>query len=442
MTAGLIDASAAPVPGTAFSPRELQAIRNDFPILQREVADGVPLVYLDSAATSQRPQAVIDAEQAFLERSNAAVHRGAHTLAEEATDAFERARRQVAGLVGATAEQLVWTRNATEGLNLLAGVLSDPLTANGSAGPEAAALALRPGDEVVVTELEHHANLVPWQRACARSGATLRWVPLTDAGTLDLERAAALIGPRTKVLAFAHVSNVLGTVVPVADLVALARSVGALTVLDACQSVPHLPVDLAALGVDAAVFSAHKMLGPTGIGALVGTPVLLEALPPFLSGGSMVELVTMESTTYRRPPQRFEAGTQAVSQAVAWGVAADYLAEIGPARVAAHERVIGRRLLDGLASMDGVRVLGPDDPEQRIGAVSFTVRNVHPHDVGQVLDAAGIAVRVGHHCAQPVHRRYGVGSSTRASGYLYTTEDEIDRFLDALAGVRAFFGEL
>lgn len=438
MTAGLVE-NAGAVSGVGFSARELAAIRNDFPILTREFADGVPLVYLDSAATSQRPQAVIDAEQDFLERSNAAVHRGAHALASEATVAFEQARESVASLVGADAGELVWTRNATEGLNLLAGVLSDPLTRQ--AAPH---LALGPGDEVVVTEMEHHANLVPWQRACARSGATLRWIGVDDEGRLDLTDLDQVMGSRTKLLAFTHVSNVLGTVNPVRRLVEAARAVGALTVLDACQSVPHLPVDLRELGVDAAVFSAHKMLGPTGIGALVARSSLLEALPPFLTGGSMVERVTMETTTYREPPQRFEAGTQAVSQAVAWGVAAEYLAEIGLDRVAAHEHDISARILAGLADLPGVRVIGSAvavaEAEHRIGAVSFAVDGVHPHDVGQVLDAAGVAVRVGHHCAQPIHRRFGVNASTRASGYLYTTPGEVDTFLDALSGVRAYFG--
>lgn len=410
---------------------DVAALRADFPVLERRVGDGAKLIYLDSGATSQRPTAVLDAERRFAERSYAAVHRGAHTLAEEATDAYEGAREAVAAFVGMPADGLVWTRNATEGLNVLAYALTDP---------EAGDLALRPGDEVVVTELEHHANLVPWQRACRRSGATLRWIPLTDDGRLDLATLDDVITPRTKVLAFAHVSNVLGTVNPVELLVERARAVGALTVVDGCQSVPHLPVDVAALGVDAMVFSGHKMLGPTGVGCLVARPGLLAALPPVITGGSMVETVTMETATFRPPPQRFEAGTPPVSQAVALHAAVDYLRGVGMDRIAAHEHDLAGRLLDGVASVGGVRVLGPTTTVDRIATVSFAVEGVHPHDVGQVLDASGIAVRVGHHCAQPVHRRYGVTASTRASAYLYTTAAEVDAFVDALSRVRAFFG--
>jgi cysteine desulfurase/selenocysteine lyase len=417
-------------PGRLTAP-ELERVRADFPILSRTVTDGAPLVYLDSAATSHRPVQVLDAERRFAETSYAAVHRGAHRLAEEATDAFEAARAAVAGFVGMPAEALVWTRNATEAINLLAFALSDPVAGD---------LALRPGDEVLVTELEHHANLVPWQRACARSGATLRWIPLDDDGRLDLTGLADLIGPRTRVLAFAHASNVLGTLTPVAQLVAAAHQVGALTVLDACQSVPHLPVDLAVLGVDAAVFSGHKMLGPTGIGALVARPELLAALPPVLTGGSMVEVVTMQTATFRPPPQRFEAGTPPVAQAVALHAAVDYLTALGMDRIAAHEHHLARALLDGVGSVPGVRILGPTTTDDRLGAVSFAVDGVHPHDVGQVLDAEGIAVRVGHHCAQPVHRRYGVNASARASVYLYTAPAEVEFFVEALGRVRSFFG--
>jgi cysteine desulfurase/selenocysteine lyase len=374
---------------------------------------------------------VLDAERRFAETSYAAVHRGAHTLAAESTDAFEAAREAVAGFVGMPAEGLVWTRNATEGINVLASALTDP---------DAGGLALGPGDEVVVTEMEHHANLVPWQRACARSGATLRWIPLDDGGRLDLSTLDDVIGPRTKVVAFTHVSNVLGTVNPVAELVAQARAVGALTVLDACQSVPHLPVDIAGLGVDAAVFSGHKMLGPTGIGCLVARPELMNALPPVLTGGSMVEVVTMTTATFRDAPQRFEAGTPPVSQAVALKAAVEYLSELGMDRIAARDAELATLLLAGVASVPGVRVIGPVDAADRIATVSFAVDGVHPHDVGQVLDADGIAVRVGHHCAQPVHRRYGVNASARASAYLYTTEQEIDAFVTSLGAVRRFFG--
>ncbi len=422
-------------PGTAFDDVELAAIRARFPVLTRTVgAAGRPLAYLDSAATAQRPDDVLDAERAYLTRSNAAVHRGAHTLAEEATQAYEDARAAVAAFVGVADDELVWTRNATEGLNIVALGLSHH--GLGAPGP----LALRPGDEVVVTELEHHANLVPWQQACARTGATLRWLGLTDDGRLDLDDLDTVVTERTRVLAFAHASNVLGTVTPVARLVERAKAVGALTVLDACQSVPHLAVDLHALGVDVAVFSAHKMLGPTGIGALAGRRDVLAALPPVITGGSMVERVTMEATTFRDPPQRFEAGTPPVSQAIAWHAAVDHLTALGMDRVAAHEHALTQRLLAGVAGLPGVRVLGPTTAQDRVGAVSVVVDGVHPHDVGQVLDDRGIAVRVGHHCAQPVHRRYGATASTRASVYLYSTASEVDVFVEALGGVRAYFG--
>ena len=419
-----------------FDDVELKALRERFPVLARSVGEHA-LSYLDSAATAQRPADVLDAERDFLTRSNAAVHRGAHTLAEEATEAYEQARAAVAAFVGRAEDELVWTRNATEGLNLVAFALSQYGVAGADAGP----WTLRPGDEVVVTELEHHANLVPWQQACLRTGATLRWIGLTDAGRLDLAALDDVVTEWTKVLAFAHASNVLGTVLPVERLVARAREVGALTVLDACQSVPHFPVDLAALGVDLAVFSAHKMLGPTGIGGLAGRREVLAALPPVLTGGSMVERVTMEASTFRDPPQRFEAGTPPVSQAVAWHRAVDVLTELGMDRIAAHEHALTARLLEGVAAIPGVRVLGPTDAVDRVGAVSVVVDGVHPHDVGQVLDASGIAVRVGHHCAQPVHRRYGATASTRASVYLYSTAAEVDAFLEALAGVRAWFGK-
>jgi cysteine desulfurase/selenocysteine lyase len=424
-------ATPASVRAEPLSESEVAAIRADFPILSRTVADGAPLAYLDSGATSQRPRQVLDAERAFAEHSYAAVHRGAHTLASEATDAFEAAREAVAAFVGAPARGVVWTKNATEGLNVLALALSDP---------GAGELALRPGDEIVVTEMEHHANLVPWQRAAARSGARLRWIPLADDGRLDLTGLDEIVTDRTRVLAFTHASNVLGTVVPVQTLVARARQVGALTVLDACQSVPHLPVDLGALGVDAAVFSGHKMIGPTGIGVLAARPELLDALPPVLTGGSMVERVTMESATFRPAPQRFEAGTQPVAQAVALHAAVDYLQRVGMARIAARDHELTARLLRVVQETPGVRLLGPAEAVDRIGTVAFEVDGVHPHDVGQVLDAAGVAVRVGHHCAQPLHRRYGVNASTRASILLYTTEAEIAAFAEALGTVRGYFG--
>ena len=421
----------------ALSASELEAVRADFPLLGRTLRDGRPLVYLDSAATAQKPHPVLDAEQDFYERRNAAVHRGAHQLAEEATDAFERARSQVAAFVGAGEDEIVWTSGATAALNLVTYALS-----NASLGRPGVPdrYALRPGDEVVVTEVEHHANLVPWQELAARTGAVLRWVGVGDDGRLRTADLADVVGPRTKVVAFTHASNVTGAVTDVAAFVAAARSVGALTVLDACQSVPHLPVDLGALGVDLAAFSGHKMLGPTGIGALYGRREVLADLPPVTTGGSMVEVVTMATTTFLPPPHRFEAGTQPVAQAVGMAAAARYLADLGMAAVADHEADLTRRLLAAVAGVPGVRLIGPEDPADRLAVVSFVVDGVHAHDVGQVLDAAGVAVRVGHHCAQPLHRRFGIAATSRASGSVYTTAADVAAFAAALATVRPFFG--
>lgn len=423
---------------TTLGAAELAAVRADFPLLTRTVRGGRPLVYLDSGATSQKPEVVLDAEQDFYTQRNAAVHRGAHQLAEEATEAFENARAQVARFVGADEDEIVWTSNATAAINLVAYAMSNATAGRG--GAAARRFALAPGDEIVVTELEHHANLVPWQELAARTGATLRWLGVTDDGRIDLSGLADVVNERTRVLAFTHASNVTGAITDVAPLVARAREVGALTVLDACQSVPHLPVDLHALGVDFAAFSGHKMLGPTGVGALYGRRELLEAMPPVTTGGSMVEVVTMESTTYAPPPRRFEAGTQMVSQAVAMGAAATYLGELGMDAVAAHEAELTVALLDAVSSVPGVRIIGPTTPEHRLAAVSFVVDGVHAHDVGQVLDDAGVAVRVGHHCAQPLHRRFGVAATARASAAVYTTVEEIAVFREALAGVRTFFG--
>ncbi|MUN62806.1 SufS family cysteine desulfurase [Kocuria sediminis] len=412
---------------------EVRAIREDFPLLT-----GAPEVYLDSGATSQKPLAVLDAEREFYLHRNAAVHRGAHALAVEATDAYEEARRVVAGFVGAAEGELVWTSNATEAINLIAYSLSNASTGRGGAAAER--FRLEPGDEIVTTEAEHHANLIPWQELAARTGAALRWIPVDEAGLLDHEAARQVIGERTRVVAFSHVSNVTGALTDVADLVGLAREVGALTVLDACQSVPHLPVDLPALGVDFAVFSGHKMLGPTGIGALWGRAELLDAMPPFLTGGSMITRVTMESASYLPAPTRFEAGTQRIAQAVALAAAVRYLQGVGMERVAAHERELGQRLAAGLAQLEGVRLVGPPPGAERVGLAAVDVAGVHAHDVGQVLDVAGVAVRVGHHCAQPLHRALGLTATTRASAYLYTTAEDVDRFLAELAGVRAYFG--
>jgi cysteine desulfurase/selenocysteine lyase len=416
---------------------EVARIRNDFPILNTRV-NGHPLNYLDSGATSQNPISVMEAEQEFYEQRNSAVHRGAHTLAYGATETFEAARATVAAFVGAGTDEIVWTSNATEAINLVAYSLSN--ASLGLGGPEARRFALGAGDEIVVTEMEHHANLIPWQQLALRTGATLKFIPVLDDGTLDLAVAGTVIGARTRLLAFSHASNVVGTINPVAGLVALARAVGALVLLDACQSVPHLPVDVAALDVDFAVFSGHKMLGPTGIGVLYGKAELLADLPPFLTGGSMITSVEMHTTEFLAPPQRFEAGTQRISQAIALAAAVDYLTETGMGRIEAREAELGRRLLVGLGDIPGVRVLGPGLGVERIGLASFDLAGVHAHDVGQYLDEAGIAVRVGHHCAQPLHRRLGVTASTRASTYLYTTTDEVDQFLATLREVAPFFG--
>jgi len=429
--------------GSAFSTAESVAIRGDFAILSRSVRDGKPLVYLDSGATSHKPRQVLDAERAFYEQRNAAVHRGAHQLAEEATDAFEGARETVSRFIGAQTREVVFTKNATEAINLVAYSFSNAAASGAMDGvdPELAArFALGTGDEIVITEMEHHANLVPWQELARRTGATLRWIGVTDDGRLNLADLETVITDRTKVVAFTHVSNVLGTINPVAAIVARARAVGALTVLDACQSVPHLAVDVADLGVDFVAFSGHKMLGPMGVGVLWGRYELLNAMPPFLAGGSMIEVVRMEGSTYADPPQRFEAGVPMAAQAVGLAAACDYLTDLGMARVTAHEHSLTEALLDGLAQRPWVRVVGPADGLDRSGAVAFVVDGIHPHDVGQILDDAGVAVRVGHHCAWPLHRRMGVTATTRASFAAYNTVAEVEALLTALDRVPVVFG--
>ena len=420
-----------------LSQDEIAAIRRDFPILGSQV-NGHPLVYLDSGATSQKPRVVLDAEREYYERENAAVHRGAHTLAALATERFEDARATVARFIGAQDDEIVWTSNATEGINLVAYAIGNATAGRG--GDAARRFRLVPGDEIVVTEMEHHANLLPWQELAARTGTTLRYIPIADDGTLRMEEAQSFFNSRTRILAFTHVSNVLGVINPVSELVALARSVGALVVLDACQSTPHFAINVAELDVDFAAFSGHKMLGPTGVGVLYGRRELLNALPPFLTGGSMITTVTMESAEYLPAPHRFEAGTQRVSQAIALAAAVDYLDRIGMPRIAQHEAALGQLLVAGLEVIPGVTVLGPGVGEPRVGLASFDVQGVHSHDVGQFLDDRGIAVRVGHHCAQPLHRRLGVTSSTRASAYLYTTADEVAEFLDGVRAATEFFG--
>ncbi|MGO1506737.1 MAG: cysteine desulfurase [Microbacterium sp.] len=421
-------------PGAPLQDAEILRLREDFPILQTQV-NGHPLVYLDSGATSQRPLAVLDAEREFATTLNSAVHRGAHTLAAEATEAFEDARAAVARFVGADDDEIVWTSNATEAINLVAYAFSNASVGRGGA---AARFRLGAGDEIVTTEMEHHANLIPWQELAARTGATLRVIPLDDDGALRLDENQ--ITERTKLVAVTHVSNVLGVINPIEQLIAAAHGVGALVLLDACQSAPHLPLDVRALDVDFAVLSGHKMLGPTGIGALYGRRELLEAMPPFLTGGSMITTVTTTEAEYLPPPQRFEAGTQRVSQAVALAAAVRYLHDVGMPRIAAHEAALGQRLVDGLSAIDGVRVLGAGIDLPRVGLASFDIPGIHSHDAGQFLDDRGIAVRVGHHCAQPLHRRLGVTASTRASTYLYSTESEVDALVDGVTATIEFFG--
>ena len=420
---------------------QVARLRADFPILERTVRDGQALVYLDSGATSQKPTPVLDAERDWYERLNAAPHRGAHALSEEGTEAYESARATIARFIGARADEIVFTKNATEALNLVAYAFSNASAGGeGATGPEAARFQIGPGDEVVVTEMEHHANLIPWQELCRRAGAALKWLEVTGDGRLDLARLEEVVTDRTKVLAFAHQSNVLGTVNPVATLAARAKEVGAITVLDACQSVPHLPIDVHDLGVDFLAFSGHKMLGPMGIGVLWGRAELLDAMPVFLTGGSMIETVTMEGATYAPVPQKFEAGVPNAAQAIGLAAACDYLDAIGMERVAAHEHALTERLLAGLAQRPWVRVVGPTDLTDRGGAVSFVVDGVHAHDVGQVLDSRGIAVRVGHHCAWPLHRKMKAAATTRASFAAYNMPEEVDALLAALDAVPAVFG--
>ena len=408
----------------------VELIRKDFPILDRRLANDRPLVYLDSANTSQKPQVVIDAMSEHYERHNANVARAAHQLGEEATAAFENARDIVASFIGAPSrDEVIFTKNASEALNLVANVLC---WAEGDLG-------LRPGDEVVITEMEHHSNIVPWQLATQRTGATLRWFGLTDEGRLDLSTIDQLINERTKVVSLVWVSNALGTINPVAEIARRAKEVGALVIVDASQAVPQMPVDVSTLGADFVAFTGHKLCGPTGIGVLWGRRELLAQLPPFLGGGEMIADVTMEVSTYAEPPHRFEAGTPPIVEAVGLGAAITYLSSIGMDRIQAHEREITGYALERLAEVSDVRVLGPTANIDRGGAISFELADLHPHDVGQVLDSLGVAVRGGHHCAKPAHRRFGVAASTRASFYLYTTPDEIDALIDGLAEAKRFF---
>jgi cysteine desulfurase / selenocysteine lyase len=418
---------------------DVARIRKDFPILERQVRGGRPLIYLDSANTSQKPRQVIDTMTEFYERHNANIHRASHQLGEEATAAYEGARVKAASFIGARDEaEVVFTKNVSEAINLVAYAMS-----NATAGQPATGTGrfrLGPGDEIVITEMEHHSNIVPWQLLCERTGATLRWFCVTDDGQLDLSEADSLITERTKLVALAHQSNVLGTINPVRVIADRAHAAGALVLVDAAQSVPHMPVDVQRLDADFLGFTSHKMCGPTGIGVLWGRRELLEEMPPFLGGGEMIESVWMDHSTFAPPPHKFEAGTMPIAEAAGLGAAMDYLGEIGLDAIRAHEQDLVRYALATLAEVPGVQVLGSADPAGRGAAVSFTVAEVHPHDVSQVLDELGIAVRAGHHCARPLHRRFGIQASTRASFYLYNTRDDVDALAEGIQQAQRFFG--
>ncbi|NUP46033.1 MAG: cysteine desulfurase [Catenulispora sp.] len=405
-------------------------IREDFPILHRTVHGDKKLVYLDNAATSQSPKQVIDAIVEYYSLHNANVHRGIHVLAEEATALYEGGRDKVAAFINAPREEVVFTKNSSEALNLVANVL-------GWAGED---YGIRPGDEIVISEMEHHSNIVPWQLTAERIGAKLRWFGITDDGRLDLSNLDELVNERTKVVSLVHVSNILGTVNPIETIVKRAHEVGALVVLDASQSAPHMPLDVTRLGADFVAFTGHKMLGPTGVGVLWGRRDLLEELPPFLGGGEMIQTVTMEKSTYAGLPHKYEAGTPPIAEVVALGAAVDYLTAVGMDNVAAHEHAITEYALKRLQEVDGLRIIGPNTAEDRGAAISFTMGDIHPHDVGQVLDEHGIAVRVGHHCARPVCVRFGIPATTRASFYLYSTPAEVDALVEGLDQVKRFFG--
>ncbi|MCF8529736.1 MAG: cysteine desulfurase [Candidatus Nanopelagicales bacterium] len=418
---------------------DVAKIKADFPLLQRSVR-GVPLVYLDSGATSQKPATVLDAERTFYETSNAAVHRGAHALAEEATDAYESARQTIAEFVGANISEIVFTKNATEAINLVAYAFSNATDKYRQGLDVDPRFVIQPGDNIVVTEMEHHANLIPWQELCHKTGAELRWFGITDQGRLDLDSDP--IDSNTKLVAIVHQSNILGTINPVREIMDRAHAHGALGLIDMCQSVPHMPINIPETGADFAAWSGHKMLGPTGIGFLWGRNELLNAMPPFLTGGSMIEMVTMDNSTYAPAPQRFEAGVPMVAQAVATAAAVRYLMDIGMANIAQHEHELTEYLLKRLQELPGVTIIGPTTAEDRGSAVSFVVEGIHPHDVGHVMDTHGVAVRVGHHCAWPVCRRFDIPSTTRISPYLYNDFSDIDAAVDSIVKAQEFFGVL
>ena len=411
---------------------DAHAIAKDFPILDRTIRDGKRLVYLDSGATSQKPNVVIEAESNFYRLHNAAVHRGAHQLAEEATDAYEGAREIVATFLNASVDEIIFTKSATESLNLISYAMANAAPGN--------RFHLKAGDSIVVTEMEHHANLIPWQQLAARTGATLKWFSVTDEGRLDLSQINSVIDEKTKVVALTHQSNVLGTINPLDAITKRAHEVGAVLVLDACQSVPHMKTDVKALDVDFLAFSGHKAVGPTGVGIFWGRAELLADLPPFLTGGSMIENVTMESATWAPAPKKFEAGVPNMAQAVGLGAALTYLTRIGMDNIHKHEIALTKYLIEGLSAISDLRIIGPKTTELRGGVVSFTLGDIHPHDLGQYLDSQGIAVRTGHHCAWPLTRKLGVPATTRASVYLYNTTDDLDALIVGVQGAQKYFG--
>jgi cysteine desulfurase/selenocysteine lyase len=410
---------------------DLSQYIKDFPILKRTVRGGNSLVYLDSGATSQKPIQVIEAESNFYKSSNAAVHRGAHLLAEEASLAYESARQKVADFIGAKLEETIFTKSATESINAIAYSFG-----NSTKGSK---FHLEAGDEIVVTEMEHHANLIPWQQLAKRTGAILRWLSVNPDGRLDLTNIDEIINKKTKIVAFTHQSNVLGTIPPIKLIVDKAKSVGAITVLDACQSAPHFKINVIDLEIDFAAFSGHKMLGPTGVGVLWGKEDLLEQMEPFLFGGSMIDSVEMDSATWAELPRKFEAGVPNMAQAVGLGAAIDYLNNVGMDKIHNHEMALTKQLLTGLQHIQGVKVVGPTDLSDRGGVVSFTIDGIHPHDVGQVLDQYGIAVRTGHHCAWPLMRKLNQVGTTRASFHLYNTSDEVEKLLSTIPLVQSYF---
>jgi cysteine desulfurase/selenocysteine lyase len=408
------------------------AIRKDFPIFQRTIRDGKRLVYLDSGATSQKPSIVIEAESDFYRMHNAAVHRGAHQLAEEATDIYEGARETVAAFINASADEVVFTKSATESLNLVAYAMGNALPGN--------RFHLKEGDGIVVTEMEHHANLIPWQQLAARTGASLSWFEVTPEGRLDLSNIDSVITEKTKVVALTHQSNVLGTINPLDAIVKRAHEVGAVVILDACQSVPHMKVDVKELGIDFLAFSGHKAVGPTGIGVFWGKAELLAELPPFLTGGSMIETVTMTGATWAPAPKKFEAGVPNMAQAAGLGAALKYLSAIGIEKIHRHELALTTHLLGKLSEVEGLSIVGPKNMHDRGGSISFTFGDIHPHDLGQFLDSQGIAVRTGHHCAWPLNRKMGVVATTRASLYLYNTEEDCDALIAGILDAQKYFG--